>query len=106
METKSLYWKDEKTLIRSFDEEGKPAHGIRLQKGKDGKTIILRFINGLLDGDFMEDGINIVVQPAVETEGHVEYWRKGMLHRDDGLPAVSSDGFTVKEYWENNKRIE
>ncbi len=104
-QTKSLFWKDEKTLIRSFDEEGNPAHGTRIFKGKNGERIILRFLNGFLDGDFLEDGLNMKIQPAVEGMGHVEYWRKGMLHRDDGLPAVSTNGFSEKEYWENNKRI-
>lgn len=105
METKSLFWKNENTLIRSFDENGKPAEGTRITKTKEGKHTILRFKNGLLDGDFSEDGVNLVVQPAVETEGHIEYWRKGMLHRDNGLPAVSTNGFSENEYWENNKRV-
>lgn len=105
METKSLFWKNENTLIRSFDENGKPAEGTRITKTKEGKHTILRFKKGLLDGDFSEDGVNLVVQPAVETEGHIEYWRKGMLHRDNGLPAVSTNGFSENEYWENNKRV-
>lgn len=105
METKSLFWKNENTLIRSFDENGKPAEGTRITKTKEEKHTILRFKNGLLDGDFSEDGVNLVVQPAVETEGHIEYWRKGMLHRDNGLPAVSTNGFSENEYWENNKRV-
>ena len=44
-------------------------------------------------------------RPAVDTDGHIEYWRKGKLHRDDGLEAVYTDGFTTKEYWENGIRI-
>lgn len=73
---------------------------------KNDKEIIMRFRHGLLDGDsFTKDG-KLVVQPAVETEGHIEYWRKGKLHRDDGLEAVYTDGFTTKEYWENGERKE
>lgn len=103
--SKSLFWKDKKTLVRSFDENGKPAHGVRIFKKENGEKVITRFLNGLLDGDFLEDGIKQVTQPAVECEGHVEYWRKGMLHRDNGLPAVSTNGFTEEEWWENNNRI-
>lgn len=104
-ETNSLFWKDEDTAIRSFAEDGSPCEGTRICKGRDGNDVILRFRNGLLDGDsFLRDGRRIT-QPAVETEGHVEYWREGMLHRDDGLAAVASNGFSEKEFWEHNKRI-
>ncbi len=105
METTSLFYKDSETLIRSFDENGKPAEGVRMMN-KDGKEIILRFRHGLLDGDSFTKNGKRIVQPAVETEGHIEYWRGGMLHRDDGLEAVYSNGFTTKEYWENGKKLE
>lgn len=104
-ETKSLFYKDSETLIRSYDENGNLAEGTRIST-KVGKEIILRFRNGLLDGDsYTKDG-KLIVQPAVETEGHIEYWRAGRLHRDNGLEAISSENFTVKEYWENGIRVE
>ena len=104
METKSLFYVDSETLIRSYDENGNLAEGTRMTVKND-KEIILRFRHGLLDGDsFSKDG-KLIVQPAVETEGHIEYWREGKLHRDDGLEAVCADCFTVKEYWENGIRI-
>lgn len=104
METKSLFYVDSETVIKSYDETGNLAEGTRMTVKND-KEIILRFRHGLLDGDsFSKDG-KLIVQPAVETEGHIEYWREGKLHRDDGLEAVYTDGFTVKEYWENGIRI-
>lgn len=104
METKSLFYVDSETVIRSYDENGNLAEGTRMTVKND-KEIILRFRHGLLDGDsFTKDG-KLIVQPAVETEGHIEYWREGKLHRADGLEAVYTDGFTVKEYWENGIRI-
>lgn len=104
METKSLFFVDSETVIRSYDENGNLAEGTRMTVKND-KEIILRFRHGLLDGDsFSKDG-KLIVQPAVETEGHIEYWREGKLHRDDGLEAVYTDGFTTKEYWENGIRI-
>jgi hypothetical protein len=35
----------------------------------------------------------------VEGPGHLEYWREGKLHRDNGLPAVCSRGFHHREWW-------
>lgn len=104
METKSLFYVDSETVIRSCDENGNLVEGTRMTVKND-KEIILRFRHGLLDGDsFTKDG-KLIVQPAVETEGHIEYWREGKLHRDDGLEAVYTDGFTTKEYWEKGIRI-
>lgn len=104
METKSLFYVDSETVIRSYDENGNLAEGTRMTVKND-KEIILRFRHGLLDGDsFTKDG-KLIVQPAIETEGHIEYWREGKLHRDDGLEAVYTDGFTTKEYWEKGIRI-
>ena len=51
------------------------------------------------------DGRLITVKPAVEKEGHIEFWRQNKLHRQDGEPAVISEGFAVKEWWENGIRI-
>jgi hypothetical protein len=56
---------------------------------------ILRFRNGLLDGGAL---------PAVECEDfHMEFYRKGQLHRDGG-PAVVADGGKVKEHWNDGVR--
>lgn len=35
----------------------------------------------------------------------IEYWKKGLLHRGDGLPAILTDSFTTLEYWVNGKFI-
>lgn len=73
---------------------------------EDGVTI-LRFHNGLLDGDIFDTSGNyITTKPAVESVGHIEYWRKGCLHRDDNLPAVSTNGFTQNEFWVNGEQID
>lgn len=105
METKSFFWKNEDTAVTSEDENGSPAEGVRVLTLPDKGEVIVRFRNGLLDGDsFTRDGRRIT-QPAVESEGHVEYWRGGRLHRDSGEAAVAAEGFSVKEYWENNRRI-
>lgn len=75
----------------------------------DNGTLLLRFINGFLDGDIFDaDGNFLQQKPAVESltaEGHQEYWRRGRLHRDDGLPAVIARGLSVREFWENGERI-
>lgn len=105
METKSLFYVDSETLIRSYDENGNLAEGTRITIKND-KEVVMRFRHGLLDGDsFTKDG-KLIIQPAVETEGHIEYWRKGTLHRDNGEPAVYAEGFSVKEWWENGNRLE
>lgn len=87
-----------------LDTDGKLLDGTVISEDK--KTI-LRFRSGLLDGDiYNTKGKLLLSKPAVETEGHQEYWREGKLHRDNGLPAVISDGFRHKEWWENGTRIE
>jgi hypothetical protein len=65
---------------------------------------IHRFRAGLLDGSTEKDGITIT-QPAVEGPGHLEYWRAGNLHRDEGLPAVISDGLKKREWWVNGEFV-
>ena len=53
--------------------------------------IIMRFHNGLLDGQG---------EPAIETNhGHIEYWEKGQRTR------VVTDYFNTEEIWENGKMI-
>ena len=61
--------------------------------------VIRRFHKGLLDGDSYTPEGRRITQPAVEGPGHLEYWREGKLHRDNGLPAVSSRGFHHREWW-------
>jgi hypothetical protein len=83
------------------DADGKPLEGtIVLEDG-----IIRRFRGGLLDGDSYTQEGKLLTQPAIEGPGHLEYWREGCLHRDDGLPALSSKGFTRKEWWTAGKFI-
>lgn len=83
-----------------YDAEGRPLHGEVIT----GEGVILRFNNGLLDGD-IQMGKKLISLPAVEMAGHLEWWRAGRLHRDSGLPAVISDNFTVKEWWINGLKI-
>lgn len=85
-------------------ETGLPAEGIQMYK--DHQTI-LRFHDGLLDGDvYANDGTVKKVKPAVESaDGSVEYWRKGRLHRDDGLPAVQSMLQGISEWWINGSLV-
>ena len=99
MQTKSLFFKG--NPVKSFDENEKPCQGARIYSG----IVIVRFKDGYLDGDTVIDGTTIV-QPAVEAEGHIEFWRKGVPHRDEGLPAISTSGFSEHEYWENGKRLQ
>jgi len=103
----SLYIEHNNSNKIHWDESGKPMNEVRVdaKAWNKGKKIILRFRNGLLDGDIYVNGQYIRTKPAVETDGHIEYWREGKLHRDGGLAAVSSDGFTHKEYWINGERI-
>lgn len=83
------------------DENGMKLTGTKVVKSEDvglekGSCLILRFDeNGFLDGG---------ERPAVEGNGHLEYWRHGSIHRDFGLAAVSADNYKVKEYWKNGKR--
>lgn len=106
METKSKFYLG-KELRTSKDEQGNPANGTRLfiDEKHDNEEIIMRFNNGYLDGDSYTKEGELIVQPAVECEGHLEYWRKGQLHRDNKLPAVSTNGFSENEYWEHGERI-
>jgi hypothetical protein len=83
------------------DAGGKPLEGIRATE--DG--VIRRFHNGLLDGDSYTPEGKRITQPAVEGPGHIEYWREGCLHRDGGLPAVSANGFTRREWWVEGEHI-
>lgn len=101
----SLFWIDENSTITSKDENGNPAEGTRLFISDDGKNVITRWKNGFLDGDSIGPGGKVVVQPAVEADGHLEYWRNGKLHRDGNLPAVSTSGFSKEEWWNENRRI-
>jgi hypothetical protein len=64
-------------------------------------NFIHRFRAGLLDGTLTTE----VIQPAVEGPGHLEYWNEGKLHRDDGLPAVISDGLRKREWWVNGEFV-
>jgi hypothetical protein len=83
------------------DAGGNPLEGIRVTE--DG--VIRRFHKGLLDGDSYTAEGKRITQPAVEGPGHIEYWREGRLHRDGGLPAVSTGGFTRREWWEQGEQV-
>ena len=99
METKSHFINYNMTKRKFLDIKGKPLNGVQISRDK---TTVYRFRDGFLDGDVYDmDGRFITVKPAVEAPGHIEYWRKNMIHRDNDDAAVISEGFTVKEYWTN-----
>ena len=93
---------------QQLDAEGNPLNGTRVyaEDFKNGKHTILRFIDGYLDGDLFDTNGKLIMQrPAVDADGHQEYWRKNKLHRDGKAPAVYSGGFTEEEWWQDGKRI-
>ena len=74
-----------------LDRDGNPAKG----DSQIGDTIF-RFKDGYLDGSG---------EPAIETtDGHLEFWHKGYLHKDDG-PAIISGYGKVCEYWKGGIRV-
>lgn len=84
------------------DEDGKPCEGKRISEDK---CFILRFHDGLLDGDiYNAEGKVVMTKPAVEAPGHIEYWRQGNIHRDNGLPAITGNNFMVNEWWRDGHR--
>lgn len=105
--TLSLFYADADTAITSTDENGLPAEGLRIGKDKDENDVLLRFRHGYLDGDSFDRNGTLLTQPAVErpSDGHLEYWRQGKLHRDGGEAAVIASGFTQKEYWVNGMQV-
>lgn len=108
MTTASRFFEYNRSDRKAVDEYGSPLEGQRLLKEslESGENVILRFHNGLLDGDVFDDNGNFVMQkPAVDAPGHQEYWRKNCLHRDGGEPAVYSQGFSLREWWENGERL-
>lgn len=106
-ESVSIYIQHNNSNIVTLDDEGHPMNETRVdaKELEQGRKVILRFRNGLLDGDVYVNNQYVTTKPAVEAPGHIEYWRAGKLHRDNGLPAVLSFGFTMKEFWENGIRI-
>ena len=103
----SLFLALNNTDIQQLDINGNPINGTRIyaEDFKKGKTTVLRFIDGFLDGDLFDTIGNLIMQrPAVDSDGHQEYWRKNKLHRDGEAPAVYSRGFTEEEWWEDGKR--
>ena len=107
-DSKSKFIHINNTDIKQLDDDGKPLNGIRIYADDfdNGMKTILRFRNGFLDGDLFNNSGELVLQkPAVESEGHQEYWRENKLHRDNGEPAVYSNGFKDKEWWEYGEKI-
>jgi hypothetical protein len=88
-----LDWNYGHRLVR--DGEDMPVDGE--ERYKDAK-VVMRFKRGYLDGDARHGGI---IRPAYEEEGHKEYWRGGLLHRDGGRAAVISEKGAIKEWWVN-----
>lgn len=100
-DSKSFFIEHNGTGTVWTDENGSRLTGTKIVKTEDiglekGGRVILRFDeDGLLDGG---------ERPAVEGDGHLEYWKHGVLHRDYGLPAVVADNYLTKENWKNGKR--
>ena len=107
-ESASLYLYANGSDIKKYDENNIPSNGYRIDKkifDTQGKIIVLRFRNGYLDGDEFDDNGNFIgTRPAVETVGHIEYWRNGFLHRDGKQPAIITNGFKTFEFWTQGKR--
>jgi hypothetical protein len=64
--------------------------------------VVLRFKNGFLDG-----GENIAGEPMPAIDlpnGHNEWWKEGMIHRDDG-PAITTNWGSWEEYWDQGRLI-
>ena len=79
------------------DDTKKPCNGTY-----DCNVTIVRFSNGLLNGGINEEKLEV---PAYETEeGHSEYWKNGLLHRENA-PAVISDWGNWEEYWNNGELV-
>jgi hypothetical protein len=95
METKAKFLKYLDAVVR--DGDGNKLDGDYYQRG-----VIMRFKDGLLHG---ENG-----EAAIETEeGHMEYWKNGKIHADDG-PAVLSlredaGGNRYAEFWKDGIRV-
>ncbi|MBO6185992.1 MAG: hypothetical protein J6O88_15135 [Chryseobacterium sp.] len=107
-DSKSLFIFLNNTKKQQLDADGNPLNGTRIyaEDFKNGKQTLLRYIDGYLDGDLFDTKGNLVMQrPAVDADGHQEYWRKNRLHRDGNAPAIYSKGFTEEEWWQEGKRI-
>lgn len=106
-ESKSIFIQFNGTNKQQVDSDGNLLNGTVLYASDydNGKKTILRFIDGFLDGDVFDEYGNFVMQnPAVEGTGHLEFWRKNKLHRDNEEPAVLAEGFSIKEWWESGIR--
>ena len=107
-ESASLYLYANGSDIKKYDENNIPSNGYRIVEkifDTQGKIIVLRFRNGYLDGDEFDDNGNFIgTRPAVETVGHIEYWRNGFLHRDGKQPAIITNRFKTFEFWTQGKR--
>jgi hypothetical protein len=100
MESRSRFIESNGGTVRCLDKDGNPLQGEVIT----GEGVILRFIDGFLDGDRMT-GRGFVSLPAVESGGHLEWWRGGRIHRGGGLPAVIAENFSIYEWWDQGKKI-
>lgn len=67
------------------------------KKMKDGS--IVRFVNGLIDGNVYDENGNIILQrAAIEYDLGQEFWTKGY---PSGYPAVSQKMGYYEEDWDN-----
>jgi hypothetical protein len=89
-----LDWNYKHTIVKDGDDL--PIHGIDRDRGS---KIIMRFAGGSLHGDTRTRGGKLLVKPAFQDGGHIEYWRMGFLHRGNNQPAVIAEN--IKEWWIN-----
>jgi hypothetical protein len=97
MKSASKFLESNGSEQQCFDANGNTLEGTIVTDG----GLILRFYNGLLDGDVKAGNGMTASLPAVEGQNHLEWWRGGRIHRDSGLPAVVSDNLTRLEWWVN-----
>ena len=108
---------DSKSRFISLQENWKPAHNKsgELKNGQEYKIFHNKFgrdtISCLLNwkNGFLHSEPDL---PAVQMDdGHVEYWKDGVLHNDEHdsegnlMPAVIAEWGRVEEYWINGTRI-
>ncbi len=84
------------TIAEHFLKKQMKNNGTLMQGEHINDGFIYRFENGYVH--------SINGLPAIEGPGHVEYWEHGVPHRE-AEPAIISDNFSHREYWENGEFI-
>lgn len=92
----------DKIGVQFTDTKGNPYNGkYYITKEHD---VCVCFLNGYIDsrGNPDKDGSKWAIQYK---DGHSEWWRKGVIHRDNNLPAIITDYGSWEEYWDNNQLL-